>query len=65
MRSHGICVSCGGKVYAASDRCVQCGMPQPSGPSKPAFMLQVAAMIGVGLLIFAVPVILLTMWAKF
>jgi hypothetical protein len=40
-------------------------MPQPSGPSKPAFMLQVAAMIGVGLLIFAVPVILLTMWAKF
>ncbi|WP_127595058.1 hypothetical protein [Paenibacillus lautus] len=62
MRNNGNCVSCGGEVYPASNRCAQCGMLQTSGPTKHRFMLQVASMIGAGLLIFAVPVILLMMW---
>lgn len=64
MRNVGICVNCGGEVYPTSKRCIECGMLQHSGTSKHAFKLQVAAMIGAGLLIFAVPVILLTIWAR-
>ena len=62
MRNNGNCVSCGGEVYPASNRCAQCGIFADVRSNQAHIHAAGRFDDWCRVAYFAVPVILLMMW---